>query len=817
MSSDRNRDESREYERDEPYGSLAAHRARRNAETGEEEYVDWSQTRRLGSHKSGKRSNVLAFGAPFVLVSAGLLWFSLHGRDNSLVRYAQHNETGRVRETIEKSDSTTVTYNANNTDETDDGADDAQREEGADDTQRAEGAATEEAENTPSVPWGYRVVSHKKQLLDENATESEANVDSDIDGSADAASEPTQETGRQAEEPERKYNLPTFDNMPSKRTKRAKRSQADAPTQESDESESGEILFDDNSHETQGDGEPVDEVFDETSSPDLETSDPLNDEPGQSELISAFDPLVAVFNADPEPTQESSQETEITEPEPPTGPSEEELAAARAQISQLEFTLEKVKERDLRDPDEAIEAIDPILEEAEALLASAPEETREEAQRAVDAARSFSDFFTNNAEFLRRLQTLDDAVMTDESARAFFAPYLEPNAAPSATVAPEIAQYERELIKVAQTLDPLRAIETWNAFIEENGERLEKYHVDRQTAQTALNFITENEANDAIPPEFAILVKRRNEWEYDVKRNTATQRKIFLALDRAASQERWTYAPSTELFYYLTAPAKPGVNVYAKDEHGTPGYVRIPAEAKEVGLAESPQKQLLTKLAQKTRDIPDELRDEDPAKWYALWCEVLAELHESQELDPILQYRLLKEIATILSSSDYQFDSRLAQIRKVLNAPQLAENRKINLFNAEDPDLKSLRNFAATRLRFVPKQLPTVSKTTERLNASVERCAFRYLRIGWLDRDYSGEPKFRRANNVDAPEGELWVYAPQEDQTSWRKIGELAGEQVNLTIASDAIPRGSIVFCRTPARETKKVARRNVEDAIFRR
>ncbi len=791
MAPENYRDDEWEVERDFRPEAANARRARRYRDSDDDEYVDWSKTRRLSPRRREKKSNILAFGVPFVLASLVLLWFSLHGRNNSISRYAERSASERADVNGESASSPKddVPYQKTdvNAPENDESSLANELEPEAD-----SGQETQSRNN-------YRIVSHKNPSAAENITLAE--IDAEPSEKSDAQGDVQESTSTPLDMnfgdpiPEREYDLPFFSTN---------------TVSESADEETGDALTDV--------GETTEESMETEAATEMnvvEDVDPVQELGDLGSLDVAFDSENMELGVD----VEESDATPATQPEPeqPTGPTEEELAALRAQITQLEFALDKIKANDLRDPDEALEALDSPLADAQKLVAEVPTELQEDARRALDKLTQFSEFITTNADFLRRLETLDDAVMTEDGARAFFAPYLESDVATNAAQSPEVAQYEQELARVAKTLEPLRAVDAWNKFIEENGERLEKFHVEEQIAQNALNFIKNAEKNDATPPEIKLLQKREAEWRYDVEHKLATQRKIFIALDKENSQNYWTYAPATNLFYYLAERPKAGVNVYSSDSKGTPKYVRIPENAREIGLEESPQKAQLAALLDMVWKIPDSLRDQDTAQWYVGWCELLTALLKTDQLDPILQYSLFKEIGETLSASDYRFESRLAPLLKVLNAPQLEEKGAINRFQSESDEIKALRSLAASRLKFVPKDHLVVNKTTEQLNAQVERCSFRYQRVGWLDRDYSGEPKLRRGNNVEAPTGELWVFAPDDKQTTWRKIGDLDGEQVNLTIATDAIPRGSIVFCRTPLRSVPKTARRNVEDAIFRR
>ena len=372
---------------------------------------------------------------------------------------------------------------------------------------------------------------------------------------------------------------------------------------------------------------------------------------------------------------------------------------------------------------------------------------------------------------------------------------------------------------VDDVLDALDVVDKWNAFMQENGERLELFHVTQDDAKLGLNFISEFRVKPGVPEEIKSVEKREPQWRFEASREFPTQRKIVLMLEDELKQKYWTYSPSRDRFYYLPSAPRQGENNYVARADGALAKVTIPADAPELKVEVSPQKQILIDLEKMARDIPDSLRNDDVAQWYQKWSAFLQKLQETKNLDPIMQYKFFQQAALYLQSSDYYFSSRLEPLLRVLNAPQLDENSLLDRFQTETSDLRALRSLAISRVDFLPQGHLKVDKTTEELNAGVERFATLYRRVGWLDKGLNGEWRLRKPKDVQTPAGDLYVlYAETQGvEPRWFKIGSSDGRQVTLNVASESIPRGSIVLCRIPLTRASTVATRSSVDALFTR
>ncbi|MGI6400799.1 MAG: hypothetical protein ACOX0A_01570 [Thermoguttaceae bacterium] len=500
-----------------------------------------------------------------------------------------------------------------------------------------------------------------------------------------------------------------------------------------------------------------------------------------------------------------------------------DLEQARAELAQLEYQFNQIKDDDPRNVDAVLEALDAPLAELEEFVSTAPQELADSSTALLTSIKEFQSDLQDNIDFYRRLEMLDVASVDAEQTRDFFAPWRADLRSPDAVDNDSIRSgaandYEQEFARAAQSLQALEVVDKWNAFMQENGERLERFQTSSEDAKIGLTFISEIEAQPGAPDELKVLKKREAQWRYDSENNFPTYRKVFLMLDKELNQRYWTYTPSRDLFYYLPNPPHAGENIYVANAQGKRGTVTIPADAPELSQEISPQKRFIIELQEDVEQIPDSLRSEDVAQWYAKWSAFLEKIQMTEDLDPILQYKFARETAQYLRSSDFYFALRIEQLLKVLNAPQL-DATGIDRFQTETPEIRSLRTLAVSRVDFLPKNHLDVGKTTADLDASVGRFATLYRRVGWLDKNFNGEWRLRRPEDSEIPSGNLYVLNvdPQENEPRWFKIGVSDGSQVVLNIASNSIPRGSIVLCRIPLVKGSSVASQSSVDALFNR
>ena len=518
------------------------------------------------------------------------------------------------------------------------------------------------------------------------------------------------------------------------------------------------------------------------------------------------------------PLQDNQDVDELIEekeeaPSPYDAPEETSQA-----LAQLEYQFLEIRKNDVRDPDILLSVLSPLRERANVISERAVPELVEQARTVLKKIQSFQEMLAQNRDFFIQLEQFDQASLDPADSRVFFDRFQTLENVDE--VASEITAYRNDFTKVANRLDQLETVERWNGFVEQYGESLERFHVSQDAARKAIEFVSQHESLSGMPQEFSGLIRRTPEWTFQLENVVPTQRKILLRLEAEIAQKYWTFSPSADKCYYLLAPPKPGLNDYVADAAGSVKQVEIPNNAEETRSSESKQTEFLLELSAIARSIPDDLQTQDSATWYSGWCAFLTRIQETTQLDSILQYVLMRDCAKLLASSDYFFQRRLEPILKMLNLPQLEEGASVDRFQTETQKLQKIRQLAKSRLDFLPKNHLVVDKTTAQLNAQVERVAFVYRRIGWLDLDFADEWKCRRPSDGELPEGDLYVSIPSDENeqlSQWFKIGSSNGKRTTLKLATNNVPRGSIVFCRVSLTQEKTIAKQASIERFFDR
>ncbi len=529
-------------------------------------------------------------------------------------------------------------------------------------------------------------------------------------------------------------------------------------------------------------------------------------------------------------------------------------------LAQLKFQFQEAQKIGSERLDELTPQIDALLNEARR-LATAPQtdaRSAEEVQSLISQLEAFQQFIVVSADFFQRLAKLDAASLDAQATRLFFenfssqrdfnfnaTPYFNEVSNSADSPAASLAKYRAELNRAAASNDALQTLENWNAFVEARGAALERFYVDPDVAESGLAFIAQVNDRQGLPKEFKILERRAAEWRFTSLNRVAIQRKILLALEAETTVKYWTFAATPDKIYYLQQPPRPGRNVCFANSQGAFGVVDIPINAPEIASSEPTQRQFLQSLATEARSIPESLRVDDAARWYAAWSAFLSRLQTTDALDPLVQFRLLHSVAKVLASGDFYFAQRLEPTVRMLNLPQLADADALDVFQAENVDLPRLRSLARSRIAFLPTDRLTVDKTTAELDAQTERFSFVYRRVGWLDRDFSGAWRCRRPKNAPLPVGDLYVLLLESDVATlnkstdsdgsfvadrhndklsrstsrfrWLKIGSSDGRQTTLKFAAPHVCRGSIVLCRSRVGSPKPVAERGELERIIRR
>lgn len=523
----------------------------------------------------------------------------------------------------------------------------------------------------------------------------------------------------------------------------------------------------------------------------------------------------------------------------------QELAS---ELAQLEFRFQEAQKIGSERLDQLTPQIAEFLDEARQLETQAKSKADanqlERAQTLVSQLVEFQTFLDATSDFFRRLAQLDVASLDEKATRDFFNSILSQRDVSDAASAPNatLAAYRAELNRVAASFDALSTLERWNVFVETSASALERFYVAPNDAENALAFISQTHYRQGLPKEFQILQRRAAEWRFTSLNRVAIQRKILLALESELTAKYWTFAATSDKIYYLQQPPRPGRNVCFADAQGALGFVDIPTDAPETATSEPTQRLFLQSLAGEARSIPETLRVEDAARWYAAWSDFLSRLQTTDALDPLVKFRLLQTTAKTLSTGDYYFAQRLAPTLRMLNVPRLSSVEKLDVFQAENVATQDLRRLAQARIAFLPTDRLTVDKTTEELDAQTERFSFVYRRVGWLDRDFSGAWRCRRPENAPLPVGDLYVLlADPNDATDdsakgsdanlrvggdsskptrrfrWLKVGSSDGRQTTLKFATPNVCRGSIVLCRSRVGAREAVAESGELERLLRR
>ncbi len=532
------------------------------------------------------------------------------------------------------------------------------------------------------------------------------------------------------------------------------------------------------------------------------------------------------------------------------------------ELAQLEFRFQESQKIGSERLDELTPQIAELLDKARRLVkrteSAADAKLTERAQALVSQLVEFQRFLELSSDFFNRLAQLDAASLDEKATRSFFASLLRqrefPNSATpywtevSTSSGASVAMstdYRSEFSRAAESFDALRTLEDWNAFVETRGSALERFCVAPNDAENALAFISQVGNRQGLPREFQILERRAAEWRFTSLNRVAIQRKILLALEAELEIKYWTFAATPDKIYYLQQPPRPGRNVCFADAKGAFATVDIPARALEIETAEPTQRLFIQSLIDEARLIPETLRVDDAARWYAAWSAFLSRLQTTDSLDPLVQFRLLYSVATTLSTGDFYFAQRLAPTLRMLNIPRLAQVDAFDVFQAENVVTQELRGLARSRVAFLPTDRLTVDKTTAELDAQTERFSFAYRRVGWLDRDFSGAWRCRRPENAPLPVGDLYVllletnnvnlgkstdaFTPSvsqrlNDKSSlslarfrWLRVGSSDGRQITLQFAAPNVCCGSIVLCRSRVGSPEPIAERGELERLLRR
>lgn len=363
--------------------------------------------------------------------------------------------------------------------------------------------------------------------------------------------------------------------------------------------------------------------------------------------------------------------------------------------------------------------------------------------------------------------------------------------------------YARDFSVVINTLTLLEPIDQWNIFMEKQGKAIDVFSVSPSTRRAAVEFCLQQGQTSSFLREWPLLERRVNSWKNSIEQNNPpeqVQEKIVALLRYAGSKQFWLYEPIPQQWYYLTAPPVVGTNLYLVNLFGIEKEITI--SSKEIAnVRKDWGATFFQQLTQEAEQIPDSLKYDDIGLWYARWSELTQKILHHRGLDPLVRFLYLKDICAVLSKADPHFQTRLAPWVRVLATEALAS--QVNWYEAENERITHLRATASQLLAFIENDQLTVDKTTAELNAAIQKTAYFYQRIGWLDRDMTGNWCCRSSyleTSNHSISGELFVLLPPttaNDEPRWLVMGTLKDNQAEVKLVGNRLYRGTIVFCRT--------------------
>jgi len=352
--------------------------------------------------------------------------------------------------------------------------------------------------------------------------------------------------------------------------------------------------------------------------------------------------------------------------------------------------------------------------------------------------------------------------------------------------------YSRDFLQVSESVQWFQAIDLWNRFILADGSQLDSFFIDASYATATLNFIEDHQSQLAFMPEWKSLTGRVSELVFAAK-TVPIEQKISKLLENAGRQDYYCYCPTPNQWYYLPDKPQQGLNHYVADLFGSKKNVILP----DPDAVSTGQSEFFRQLAQEAEtQLSDQIRRDDVCLWYKNAAQLLCKLQENREIDPLLQYLLLKDICAVFSEGDYYFNQQLVPWKRVLDNPKF--ERQVNWYDAEVPRTQELRVLARHLVGFLPRNILTVNKTTAELNQMIDPVAFVYHRVGWMDQDLLGNWYCRPGQEKSELEGNLMVLrCGNSTMPEWIQIGSMKNGTPQIRIASTDIRRGMVVYCRS--------------------
>lgn len=359
------------------------------------------------------------------------------------------------------------------------------------------------------------------------------------------------------------------------------------------------------------------------------------------------------------------------------------------------------------------------------------------------------------------------------------------------------ADQSADFARAADVVEYLAALEDWNRFVAASAEKLNRFAVTADAAQTALDFYTENQNRLGFLPQWKVFDQRLADWAADA--HPAAICEGISALLNFPLEETWIHEPAPGQYYYLTEPPHEGENPYRADLFGKTGQVTLSAEeaasARRLAVGE-----LYGRWRTAARAIPDSLRPESPSKWYGGWSALLVDMRAGGP-DPLLTVYLLRDTAKVLAAGDRYFAARVGVWQELLANERIPDG--LDPFDGS-PRTAAARLTAAEILPFLPTAQLTVDKDDRQLDEMVERVSGVYRPVGWLDTDTRGgwflrttdAPDIADAPDIEGEPRRMVLFAPGgEGAPRAVDLGTLPAAAGALPLVSDGLVRGLPVFC----------------------
>ncbi|MDO4586286.1 MAG: hypothetical protein Q4C95_03210 [Planctomycetia bacterium] len=293
--------------------------------------------------------------------------------------------------------------------------------------------------------------------------------------------------------------------------------------------------------------------------------------------------------------------------------------------------------------------------------------------------------------------------------------------------------YAADFINVANSIDFYKALDDWNDFIIENGNGLNRFAVSDEIALKSVLFYQQHKNNLYYIAEWSILTQRMPQWTIQSKQ-VPIQERVLKLINHLSKQDYWGYKEKDQWFYLIKAPVV-GVNEYQSDLLGNRKSINI-AEKNLASIEPMKQINFFRELKNEILLIDNSLRQNDIGQWYAKWGKCLETIRANKEIDPIVQFLVLKDICSTLANGDVFFQKQLVPWLKILESSKF--DARIDWFEASNSNVPIQRNIAKELMTFLPVQYFEVNKTTQELDASIKALNHCYQRVGWLDLDLAG-------------------------------------------------------------------------------